>query len=236
MRLDKYLAKCGAGSRAQARRLIRSGQVRVDGIIVKDGGFTLKPLEAAVTVAGKDLEYREHHYLLLNKPAGVVSATRDSHYPTVIDVLPLPYRQLKLFPVGRLDRDSQGLLLLSDDGPLAHRLLAPKKQVPKTYRVLVRGRVAEEDIEAFARGIVLKEFTALPARLEIIQAGDQSLVEVVLLEGKFHQVKRMFLARGKEVVSLTRTAFGPLRLDPGLAPGEFRELTQAELDLLEDWQ
>jgi len=236
MRLDKLVAKCGLGSRAQARELIRSGQVLVNGLPVKDGGLTLDPLGATVTVAGKELNYCEFHYLMLNKPAGVISATRDTLHATVLELLPREYQHLKLFPVGRLDRDAQGLLLLTDDGQLAHNLLAPKKQVPKIYRALVQGWVGQEDKEAFARGIALSDFTTLPARLDILAAAGQSQVEVTICEGKFHQVKRMFHALGKEVLALKRIAMGPLTLDAGLAPGEVRELTAEELNLLREWR
>lgn len=236
MRLDKFAAKCGLGSRAQVRALIRSGQVLVDGLPVKDGGLNLDPLAAKVTVDGKELIYKEYHYLMLNKPAGVISATRDGLHATVLELLPQGYRHLKLFPVGRLDRDTQGLLLLTDDGQLAHNLLAPKKQVPKTYQALIQGCVGREDIEAFARGIALSDFTTLPAKLTVLAAADQSQVEVTICEGKFHQVKRMFHALGKEVLALKRIAMGPLTLDAGLAPGEARELTQEELDRLREWR
>ena len=236
MRLDKFAAKCGLGSRAEARALIRSGQVLVDGLPVKDGSLILDPLAAKVTVAGKELIYKEFHYLMLNKPAGVISATQDGLHATVLDLLPRPYRHLKLFPVSRLDRDTQGLLLLTDDGQLAHNLLAPKKQVPKTYLALIRGCVGKEDKEAFARGVVLSDFTTLPAELTVLAAADQSQVEVTICEGKFHQVKRMFHALGKEVLALKRIAMGPLTLDAKLAPGEARELTGEELSLLREWR
>lgn len=236
MRLDKFLAKCGLGSRSQVKNLIRSGQVQVDGLPAADCSFALNPLAAKVTVAGKALVYSEFHYLMLNKPEGAISATRDNLHATVLDLLPGQYRHLKLFPAGRLDRDTQGLLLLTDDGQLAHSLLAPKKQVPKTYHALIQGQVNDADKEAFARGIALSDFTTLPAKLLVITAGDQSQVEVTICEGKYHQVKRMFQALGKEVLALKRIAMGPLTLDASLAPGEVRELTEEELALLREWR
>ncbi len=236
MRLDKFLAKTGLGSRTEVRKLIRSGQVTVDGVVIKDGSFTLNPQAAKVTASGTELEYREYHYLMLNKPLGVISATEDKLHATVLELLPPTYQHLKLFPVGRLDKDTQGLLLLTDDGQLTHNLLAPKKHVPKTYLALVQGLVDKADQEAFAKGIPLSDFVTLPARLEILEAGPQSQVEVTIYEGKFHQVKRMFHAVGKEVLALTRIRFGPLSLDAKLAPGDSRELTPEELTLLQEWR
>lgn len=236
MRLDKFLAKTGLGSRTEVRKLIRSGQVTVDGVVIKDGSFTLNPQAAKVTASGTELEYREYHYLMLNKPLGVISATEDKLHATVLELLPPTFQHLKLFPVGRLDKDTQGLLLLTDDGQLTHNLLAPKKHVPKTYLALVQGLVDKADQEAFAKGIPLSDFVTLPARLEILEAGPQSQVEVTIYEGKFHQVKRMFHAVGKEVLALTRIRFGPLSLDAKLAPGDSRELTPEELTLLQEWR
>lgn len=236
MRLDRFLAKCGEGSRTEVKKLIRAGQVTVDGFVCKDPGFSLDASTALVYVQDRRLHYREHHYLMLNKPAGVVSAARDRLNPTVLDLLPPEYKRLNLFPVGRLDKGTEGLLLLTNDGLLAHRLLDTKRRVPKRYRARVRGEVGEYDRQLFARGIELKDFTALPARLEILEAGAESEVEITVYEGKFHQVKRMFRAVGKEVLYLKRVAMGGLVLDPGLAPGEFRELSREELNLLRKWR
>jgi 16S rRNA pseudouridine516 synthase len=236
MRLDKYLAKCGQGTRTEVKKLIRAGQVKVDGLVCKDPGFILDAETARVFLGEQHLRYQEYHYLMLNKPAGVISATRDRLHPTVLDLLPPEYLHLDLFPVGRLDKDTEGLLLLSDDGILAHRLLAPKRHVPKRYRARVRGCVDEGDVQRFAAGLDLGDFTTLPAQLDILTAGDESLVEVTIYEGKYHQVKRMFLAVGKEVLHLQRVAMGGLALDPNLPPGQVRELTPAELDLLEEWR
>lgn len=236
MRLDKFVAKTGLGSRTEVRKLIRSGQVTVDGVVIKDRSFTLNSQTAKVMASGTELEYRGYHYLMLNKPPGVISATEDKLHATVLELLPPTYQHLKLFPVGRLDKDTQGLLLLTDDGQLAHNLLAPKKHVPKTYLALVQGLVDKDNQEAFAKGIPLSDFITLPAQLEILEAGPQSQVEVTICEGKFHQVKRMFHAVGKEVLALTRIRFGPLSLDAKLAPGDSRELTPEELTLLQEWR
>lgn len=236
MRLDKFLAKCGQGTRSEAKKLIWSGQVTVDGEVIKDPTFNIDAQATQVAVQGHRLRYQEHYYLMLNKPPGVISATRDRLHPTVLGLLPLEYQHLDLFPVGRLDKDTEGLMLLSDDGVLAHRLLAPKRQVPKTYRARVRGEVNEQDIERFTQGIELKDFTTLPAQLRVLAAGEESHIEVTIYEGKFHQVKRMFHAVGKEVLYLQRVAFGGLVLDPSLPLGRVRELTAAELDLLGEWR
>lgn len=236
MRLDKFLAKCGHGTRTEVKRIVRAGRVTVDGIEAKDAGMPLAPAAVRVEVDGSPLKYREHHYLMLNKPAGVISATRDRLHKTVLELLPPEFSHVDLFPVGRLDRDTQGLLILTDDGILAHRLLSPKKHVPKTYLARVSGTVDQGDVQAFAQGIDLEDFTTLPARLEILQAEMESLVRVIIFEGKFHQVKRMFKALGKEVLELTRVAMGDLELDPHLLPGKIRELSPQELSLLQKWR
>ena len=236
MRLDKYLSKCGQGTRTEAKKLIRGGRVTVNAELVKDAGFVLDAASASVTVDDHLLRYRENHYLMLNKPQGVISATRDRVQPTVLDFLPPEYRHLDLFPIGRLDKDTEGLVVLTDDGPLTHRLLSPKKQVPKTYLARVKGTVTPSDAEHFAAGIELEDFTTLPAHLEILAAGPQSAVRVTICEGKFHQVKRMFHALGKEVLHLQRISLGGLELDPHLEPGNVRELTVEELALLQKWR
>jgi len=236
MRLDKYLAKCGLGTRTEVRGIIRAGAVAVDGKAAKDPSLNIESGIAAVTVDGSPLTYSEYHYFMLNKPAGVISATRDRLHSTVLDLMPPEYLHLDLFPVGRLDKDTEGLLLITDDGQLGHRLLSPRKHVPKTYRAIIDGPVDGKDIDQFARGIQLSDFTTLPARLEIVEAGPQCLVEITIYEGKFHQVKRMFHAVGKEVLHLKRIAMGSLLLDQDLAPGEIRQLRPAELDLLQDWR
>jgi len=236
MRLDKYLAKCGQGTRSEVKKYIRAGKVAVQGTVVKDAGLIIDADTAQVTVAGKPMAYRDNYYLMLNKPAGVISATQDRLHPTVLGLLPQEYGHLDLFPVGRLDKDTQGLMLLTDDGALAHRLLSPKKHVPKTYRARILGHVDAADIERFAAGIELEDFTTMPARLEVLEAGAESLIEVTIFEGKFHQVKRMFLAVGKEVLYLQRIAMGGLHLAPDLKPGEVRELTPEELNLLQEWR
>ena len=187
------------------------------------------PEGAEICMDGVPLDTRTVRHLMLNKPAGVLTATEDGKQATVMELLPALYRACGCMPVGRLDKDTTGLLLLTTDGTLAHRLIAPERHVDKVYEAEVEGALEEADIAAFAQGIPLKDFTALPARLEILGPGRG---RVTVREGKYHQVKRMFGARGKPVLRLHRTAFGPLALDAGLAPGEYRELTEKEIAAL----
>jgi len=236
MRLDKYLAKCGLGTRTEVKAIIRGGKVTLHGEPARDPGFNIDPETAMVEVEGNALNYKENYYLMLNKPPGVISATRDRIHATVVDLLPPGYQHLDLFPVGRLDKDTEGLMILTDDGNLTHRLLSPRKHVPKTYLTRVTGVVGATDIDSFATGIALEDFTTLPAHLEVLETGVDSLVQVTIHEGKYHQVKRMFHAVGKEVLYLQRIAMGGLKLDPDLQPGEIRELTDQELALLQEWR
>jgi 16S rRNA pseudouridine516 synthase len=235
MRLDKILANSGFGSRKEVKALVRSGGAYVSGKVIKDPAFLVDLDTEKLTVNGEILEYKEFHYLMMNKPAGVISATWDRDTETVLDLLPEPFDKMDLFPAGRLDKDTEGLLLLTDDGQLSHRLLSPKKHVPKTYYAEVSGLVGPEDIQTFQQGILLDEdFKTLPAELNVLEAGELSKIKVTIYEGKFHQVKRMFEAVGKRVLYLKRLSMGSLQLDESLAPGEFRELTAAELEGLAD--
>ena len=228
-RLDKYLADAGCGTRSELKKAVRKGAVKVDGVPVKDPGYQLSGNET-VTFSGKPVSFEKTVYYLMNKPAGVVSATRDTKEKTVIDLLGENGRP-DLFPAGRLDKDTEGLLLITNDGELAHRLLSPRHHVDKNYYVKVQGLLTEEDCRAFAEGLkVSDDFTAMPAELVILQAGEISEAEVTIREGKFHQVKRMFHAVGKEVLYLKRLSMGTLKLDEALKPGEFRPLTKEELD------
>lgn len=228
-RLDKYLADAGCGTRSELKKAVRKGAVKVDGVPVKDPGYQLSGNET-VTFSGKPVSFEKTVYYLMNKPAGVVSATRDTKEKTVIDLLRENGRP-DLFPAGRLDKDTEGLLLITNDGELAHRLLSPRHHVDKNYYVKVQGLLTEEDCRAFAEGLkVSDDFTAMPAELVILQAGEISEAEVTIREGKFHQVKRMFHAVGKEVLYLKRLSMGTLKLDEALKPGEFRPLTKEELD------
>ena len=237
-RLDKIIASTGRYSRREVKTLVREGRVLVDGRAAKSAEEKYDPLRASITVNGEALGYREHTYVMLHKPAGVLSATEDGRGKTVLDLLPPEYRKIGLFPVGRLDKDTEGLLLITDDGALAHDLLAPKKHVDKIYFTRVDGVLDESDCAAFAGRMTLPDgLVCLPAGLEILRAGAQSEALVTLREGKFHQIKRMLAARGKPVIYLKRLAMGPLTLDERLAPGEYRLLTEQEVGSLRcAWQ
>ncbi len=229
-RLDKLLANTGRWSRKQAKDLVRAGRVTVDGQVAQRAEDKVPP-SAAVTVDGDPLRHSQKTYLMLNKPAGVLSATEDRRQATVLDLLPEHLQKLGLFPVGRLDKDSEGLLLLTDDGPLAHELLSPKKHVDKVYLVRVDGTLDEADAAAFAAGLTLPDGTVCrSAGLEPL--AEPGLALITLREGKFHQVKRMCAARGKPVLKLKRLSMGPLRLDESLRPGAWRGLTEAEIATL----
>lgn len=224
MRLDKFLSAQGL-SRKQARAAIASGQVSVNGEVQGDPGFILDPISAQVLFQGRALGYRRHMHLMLHKPAGLLTATTDARQKTVMDLLPEELKRRALGPVGRLDKDVTGLLLLTDDGQLAHRLISPKWTVEKVYLARVEGALDASDIQAFQAGIALSGFTARPARLEILEP---DLGRLTITEGKFHQVKRMFAARGKPVLRLHRESVGGVSLDPALECGKFRPLTAEE--------
>jgi len=237
LRIDKMLANMGFGTRKEVKKLLKSGVVKIDGMIVKDPKTQVNPSEQVVTVRGEEVEYKEFIYLMMNKPPGVISATEDMAEETVIDLLEEEDRVFAPFPVGRLDKDTEGLLLLTNDGQLAHQLLSPKKHVPKTYFAVIDGEVTEEDIESFRHGIVLDDgYKTKPAELIILKSGLRSDVEVTITEGKFHQIKRMFRALGKRVVYLKRIQMGPLALDPSLEVGEYRELTEKEVKMLKQFR
>ena len=226
MRLDKLLALQKGFSRKEAAALVRGGAVRVDGQAVTDPALHVCP--AAVTLHGHTLGYQDKIYLLLNKPAGVLTAARDAKQPTVLDVVPAELQRRGVQPVGRLDKDTTGLLLLTDDGALAHRLLSPHRHVWKVYRARLDIPPRPGAEERFARGLKLEEFTCLPARLTRLDDSAGVLYEVRLREGKFHQVKRMFAAEGARVLQLCRVSFGALTLPPELPEGACRPLTDAE--------
>lgn len=250
MRLDKYLADMGIGTRSELKKIIRAKRVTVDGEIIRDPGFSVRE-DAEVLLDGAPVIYESFVCYMLNKPVGVISATKDGGQQTVLDLIRERQRtdlsdelqqadslqatqRTDLFPVGRLDKDTEGLLLITNDGQLAHRLLSPKKHVEKQYYARIAGAVTDADVRAFAEGLAVdEEFTALPANLEILSSGETSEVLVTICEGKYHQIKRMFHAVGKEVLYLKRLSMGGLTLDESLAPGEYRRLTEEELALLE---
>lgn len=234
MRLDKYLCEAGLGTRSQVKKLLKSGAVTVN------GETALRPEQKIentdrVAVSGQELFVSELEYWMLNKPAGCVSATEDRQFQTVVDLLPEKARR-DLFPVGRLDRDTEGLLLLTNDGKLAHFLLSPKRHVDKVYFAKIQGKVTEEHVRLFKEGLDIgDEKKTLPAILELVKSGEEiSEIRVTIREGRYHQIKRMFAATGCEVVYLKRLSMGSLRLDESLKPGEARLLTDDEIRALKE--
>ena len=233
-RLDKIIASTGRFSRREVKLLARQGRILVDGRAIRDTAEKADPETAEITVDGEPLIWRSRTWVMLHKPAGYLSATEDGRGPTVLDLLPPELRRQGLFPVGRLDKDTEGLLLLTNDGAVAHDLLSPRHHVDKIYYARTDGRLTPEDCDAFARGMVLSDgLQCLPAGLEILSAGEESEALVTLREGKFHQIKRRLAQRGKPVLYLKRLQMGNLTLDPELGPGEFRFLTEAEQQELE---
>ncbi len=226
-RVDKVLAHLGFGSRKEVKRLLQAGQVRVNGRVVRDPGVKLDPAHARIEVAGEAVVWQRHYHVMLHKPAGVVTATRDTRHATVLDCLPPKLAREDLLPVGRLDRDTEGLLLLTTDGALLHRLTHPRWKVSKVYYAELERPASPADVRAFAEGLVLSGARCLPAELEVLE--DPRRVRLVLWEGRYHQVKRMFIARGNRVTYLKRLAFGPLELDARLARGEARALEEEEI-------
>lgn len=229
-RLDKVLAGTGRWSRREVKELVRQGRVRVDGQTARTAEEKMDPEASAITVDGQPVETERFTYVILHKPAGVLSATEDTHQQTVLDLLPPELRRRGLSPVGRLDKDTEGLLLLTNDGALAHRLLSPKSHVDKVYYARTRGTPTAADAARLAAGLTLPDGLAcLPAHLRVTGDGE---VLLTLQEGKFHQAKRMLAACGTPVTYLKRLSMGPLSLDETLRPGEFRHLTQEEIAIL----
>ncbi|MFC4684300.1 MULTISPECIES: pseudouridine synthase [unclassified Exiguobacterium] len=233
MRIDKLLANMGYGSRKDVKILLKQGVVRVDDQPVKDAKRQVNLETERVTVQGEVVEYKPFVYLMMNKPAGVISATEDKVESTVVDLIDPSYAHYELFPVGRLDKDTTGLLLLTNDGAFNHALMSPRKHVDKVYVAEVDGEMTTDDVRHFAEGVELEDgYTTKPARLELIsKSGRRSTVRLTLSEGKYHQVKRMIAAVGKHVERLERVQIGALELDPTLEPGAYRELSEEEVDL-----
>ncbi len=229
IRLDKFLADMGLGTRSEVKNILKKGMITVNGAILKQPDTKISPKEDEVCYNGKSISYVKYEYYMLHKPAGCVSATEDSVHKTVLDYLQTVRKDV--FPVGRLDIDTEGLLLITNDGELAHRLLSPKHHVPKTYYAKISGYVTDADKERFAMGLDIgEEKNTLPAKLEILRSGELSEILVTITEGKYHQVKRMFEAVDKKVTYLKRLSMGSLTLDENLKPGEYRELTREELE------
>jgi 16S rRNA pseudouridine516 synthase len=234
MRIDKWLSNTGYGSRKEVKQLLKSGAVTLNGSIIKNPKTQADPDRDHVLVYGEEAVYKEFIYLMMNKPQGVISATEDSRHETVIDLLHLEAQTFEPFPVGRLDIDTEGLLILTNDGQLAHTLLSPKKHVPKTYFAKINGYIPDDTNERFREGVILEDgYKTQPAYLKVIHNSDEeSEIELTITEGKFHQVKRMFEAVGRRVVYLQRIQMGKLKLDESLELGTYRELTEEELSLL----
>ena len=234
-RLDKIIASTGRWSRREVKNLVRQGRVLVDGIPARSAEEKADPEAAEIAVNGEVLTYRRYTWVMLNKPAGYLSATEDGRGPTVLDLLPQELKKQNLFPVGRLDKDTEGLLLLTNEGGLAHELLSPKHHVDKVYYTRVAGRLTEEDCRAFASGLLLDDgLQCMPAGLKILSAGEESEAHVTLREGKFHQVKRMLAYLGKPVLYLERISMGNMTLDPDLPRGKYRFLAPEEVESLRE--
>ncbi len=236
LRLDKYLSDMKTGTRSQVKEYIRKGRVRIDGRIVRSPEYKVDTASQRVHLDNQEVGYTDMEYYMLNKPAGVLTATTDRHARTVLDLMNV--RRKDLFPVGRLDKDTEGLLLITNDGALAHSLLSPKKHVDKVYYAKVSGIIREDTVKAFSDGLKIDDdFTAMPAVLEIMEYDEKNNlteVNVTIREGKFHQIKRMFESVGSEVVYLKRLSMGTLQLDEALEAGEYRELTSSELEALKN--
>ena len=230
-RLDKLLCSQGTLTRSEAGRVIRCGRVTVDGVVCRQAAQKVDPAKQTVAVDGKALGYAKFVYWMLNKPAGILCVSRDRKVPTVVDLLPEEEQRKGLFPAGRLDKDTHGLVLITDDGDFAHRMLSPRHHIPKTYHAVLDKPLTDEMADSFRAGPVLADGTQCqPAHLMVLEAGDNPLVEVIIYEGKYHQIKRMFASVGCHVEWLKRVKMGGLSLDENLAEGECRPLTPEEKD------
>ena len=235
MRVDKLLSNVGVASRAELKKYCKQGLISVNGKVINNPGVQVDSESDDIRFNGEKIVYREFVYIMLNKPDGYISATFDKYDPIVLDLIDQSYLVFEPFPVGRLDKDTEGLLVLTNDGQLAHRVLSPKKHVPKTYYAKIQGKVTEEDILAFEKGVILDDgYETMPSQLKILKSDDMSEIELTIHEGKFHQVKRMFESVGKKLVYLKRLSMGKLMLDENLGLGEYRELTDEEVKLIEE--
>lgn len=233
-RLDKILASQGTLSRRDVKEIVKKGRISINGIVTKKSDVKIDIGKDAVTLDGELLSLKKHIYIMLNKPQGVVSASESDTDKTVVDLVPDELFRKGLFPAGRLDKDTTGFVLLTDDGEFAHRILSPKNHIFKTYLATLEHSLTQNDIEMLEKGITLADGTTLKeAKVEVIKDGEQPLVQIMICEGKYHQVKRMFAAAGNKVIALHRSKMGNLELDSALNPGECREITPDELDLLE---
>ena len=234
-RIDKVLSNLGYGSRSELKKICKNGLVKVNGKVINNPGVQVDVENDEIIFDGEKVTYKEFIYLMLNKPDGYISATFDKRDPIVLDLIDKEDLVFEPFPVGRLDKDTEGLLVLTNDGQLAHRVLSPKKHVPKTYYAKIEGVVTEEDIKAFAKGVTLDDgYETMPAELVILKSDEISEIELTIHEGKFHLVKRMFESVDKKVIYLKRLSMGKLQLDENLALGEYRELTDEEIKMIEE--
>ena len=231
-RLDKILASQGTLSRKEVKEMIRKGRIQLNGTVVKDSSVKVDEKKDSVSVDGTEITLKKHIYIMLNKPQGVVSASDSDKDETVVDLVPDELYRKGIFPAGRLDKDTTGFVLITDDGDFAHRILSPKNHIFKTYIAGLQHELSDEDIKSLENGITLGDGTVLKeAKVEVIE-GDKPFVRIMICEGKYHQVKRMFAATGNKVVSLHRLKMGQLQLDDSLKPGECREITPEELLLV----
>ena len=234
-RIDKILSNLGYGSRSELKKFCKNGLVKVNGKVINNPGVQVDVENDEIIFDGEKVTYKEFIYLMLNKPDGYISATFDKRDPIVLDLIDKEDLVFEPFPVGRLDKDTEGLLVLTNDGQLAHRVLSPKKHVPKTYYAKIEGVVTEEDIKAFAKGVTLDDgYETMPEELIILKSDEISEKELTIHEGKFHQVKRMFESVDKKVIYLKRLSMCKLKLDENLALGEYRELTDEEVKMIEE--
>lgn len=229
-RLDKLIASQGKYSRSEVKKLVKGGRITVDGKVPKSSDLKLNPDECDIRIDGESLNYKKHIYIMLNKPQGVISATNDRDQQTVIDLVPKELFRDGLFPAGRLDGDTTGFVLITDDGDFAHRILSPKNHIMKTYHATLRDELTEEDIIRFKEGLTLGDGTeCLEAHVRVLESGNINLAEIKICEGKYHQVKRMFASIGNKVLELRRVKMGGLDLDEALREGQCREITAEEL-------
>lgn len=232
-RLDKIIANSGTLSRKEVHRMIKSGAVSVNGITTKDRGFCIDPETAEIKINGQAVSLEKYVYIMLNKPEGVVSATKDPTEKTVVDLVPAEHKKKNLFPAGRLDRNTTGFVLITDNGDFAHKILSPKNHIEKTYEARLAERIDEESLKKVAEGITLGDGTeCLPAKVKVLEDGENPLIEIKICEGKYHQIKRMFAAVCNAVIELKRVKMGELPLDESLAPGECKILSKEEVELI----
>jgi len=233
MRLDKFLSNMGLGTRTEVKKAITRGLVTVNGKVTKKVGLTIKEKSDQIVYNGQKVNYQAHVYIMLNKPSGLISATEDKMHKTVIDLIKDTYGNRKIFPVGRLDIDTEGLILLTDDGEWSHSLMSPKKHVSKVYFARVEGKVTQEHVGLFSAGMTFKDGTVIkPSHLKVLKSDQISEIELTITEGKYHQVKRMFEHFDMKVIYLRRDKIGGLSIDPELGLGDYKELSEKELEMI----